>query len=79
MSFSPPSFVSPTTTLIERTRSIPGCSSIQPTSASAARHTHSVQVNRTGLSSSPSSSTWVEPSSLPKPLPTWIAAGTRSR
>ena len=32
-----------------------------------------------GLSSSPSSFTCVEPSSLPKPLPTTTAAGTRSR
>ena len=58
---------------------MPGCASSQPTIASAARQTHSVQVSRIGVSSSPSSATWVTPSSLPKPLPTWMAAGTRSR
>ena len=79
MSFRPPSLVSPTTGLIERTPSIPSRASIHSVSASAAFHTHSVQVSRTGVSSSPSSRTWVTPSSLPNPLPTCIAAGTRSR
>jgi hypothetical protein len=76
---SVPSFVSATTGLIERTRSIPGRASCQATSASAADHTQSVHVSSTGVSSSPSSSTCVLPSSLPKPLPTTTAAGTRSR
>ena len=49
------------------------------TSASAAFQTQSVQVSRIGVSSSPSSATCVTPTSLPNPLPTWIAAGTRSR
>ena len=47
--------------------------------ASAARHTHSVQVSRIGVSSSPNSRTCVTPCSLPNPLPTYTAAGTRSR
>ena len=57
MSFSLPSFVSPTTGLIDRTDSIPGCSSIQAVSASAAFHTQSVHVSSRGVSSSPSSRT----------------------
>ncbi|MFA6168037.1 MAG: hypothetical protein WC700_15550 [Gemmatimonadaceae bacterium] len=79
MSLSPPSFVSPTSGLMDRTRSIPGFSSIQSVIASAAFHTQSVQVSRMGVSSSPSSFACVEPMSLPKPLPTQTAAGTRSR
>jgi hypothetical protein len=71
--------VSPTTGLIERTPSMSGCASSHSTMASAARQTHSVQVSRIGVSSSPSSRTCVTPMSLPKPLPTTIAAGTRSR
>ena len=79
MALSAPSFVSPTTGLIEPTRSMPGCASSHPTIASAARHTQSVHVSRIGVSSSPSSRTCVTPTSLPNPLPTWIAAGTRSK
>ena len=69
MSFRVPSFVSATTGLIERTFAIPGCSSSQPTIASAAFHTHSVHVRRIGVSSSPSSRSCVTPVILPKPLP----------
>ena len=58
---------------------MPGCASSSATSASAARHTQSVHVSRIGVSSSPSSRTCVAPTSLPNPLPTWIAAGTRSK
>ena len=78
MSFSPPSLVSPTTAFNDPTRSMPGCSSAHSTIASAAFHTQSVQVSRTGVSNSPNSRTWVTPSSLPKPFPTYMAAGTRS-
>ena len=74
-----PSLVSPTTGLMDRTSSIPGSASRWATRASAAFHTQSVQVSRIGVSSSPSSRTWVTPTSFPKPLPTWSAAGTRSR
>jgi hypothetical protein len=70
IAFSPPSFVSPTTGLIEPTRSIPGCAIIQSTIASAAFHTHSVHVSRIGVSSSPSSFTCVLPTSFPNALPT---------
>ncbi len=77
MSLSPPSFVSPTSALSERTPSMPSRASIHSTMASAALQTHSVHVSRIGVSISPSSRTWVTPSSLPKPLPTWMAAGTR--
>jgi hypothetical protein len=70
MVLSVPSFVSPTTGLIERTFSMPGMASSSATSASAARHTHSVQVSRIGVSSSPSSRTCVAPTSLPNALPT---------
>jgi len=38
-----------------------------------------VHVSTIGDSSSPSSFTWVEPASFPKPFPTTIAAGTLSR
>ena len=55
MSFSVPSFVSATSGLIDRTRSIPGCASIHSTIASAAFQTQSVQVSRIGVSISPSS------------------------
>jgi hypothetical protein len=78
MSFKSPSFVSPTTGLIERTSSLPGSCSIQSMRASAARGTLSVLVKSIGVSISPSSSTCVEPASLPKPLPTKTAAGTFS-
>ena len=79
MALSVPSLVSPTTGLMDRTFSMPGWASIHATRASAVRQTHSVQVSRIGVSISPSSSTCVTPSSLPKPLPTKIAAGTRCR
>src|SRR3989449_754602 len=79
MLFRKPSFVSPTTGFADRTSSLPGSASNQVSTASAARGTHSVQVNTIGDSSSPSSFTCVAPISLPKPLPTTIAAGTRSR
>jgi len=79
MSFRPPSFVSPTTGFMDRTRSMPSISSAHSTIASAAFHTHSVQVSRMGVSSSPSSRTCVTPSSLPNPLATYMAAGTRSK
>ena len=74
-----PSFVSATTGFAERTSSLPGNPRSQVSTASAARGTHSVQVNTIGDSSSPNSLTWVEPASLPKPFPTTIAAGTLSR
>src|ERR1019366_815448 len=48
-------------------------------SASATRGTLNVDVRRIGVSISPSSSTWVEPASLPKALPTKTAPGTFSR
>ena len=76
-SLSPPSLVSPTTGLMERTRSMPSRSSIHAAMASAAFQTHRVQVRRMGVSNSPSSWTWVTPRSFPKPFPTWMAAGTR--
>jgi hypothetical protein len=79
MSFRAPSFVSPTTGLMERTSSMPGRSSSQAAMASAARQTHRVHVRRIGVSSSPSSRTCVAPTSLPNPLPTTMAAGTRDR
>ena len=65
IALSPPSLVSPTTGLIEKTFPMPGWSRSQPTMASAAFQTHSVQVRRIGVSSSPSSATWTEPRSLP--------------
>ena len=46
--------------------------------ASAAFQTHNVHVSRIGVSNSPNSRTCVTPISLPYPLPTYIAAGTRS-
>ena len=79
MALSHPSFVSPTTGLMDTTFCIPGWASISATSASAARQTHSVHVSRMGVSSSPNSSTCVAPISLPNALPTYTAAGTRSR
>ena len=79
ISLSPPSLVSPTTTLSDRTCCMSGLASIHSAIASAAFHTHSVQVSRIGVSSSPSSLTWVLPTNLPKPLPTCTAAGTRER
>ena len=79
MALSPPSFVSPTTGLIDPTPPIPGRASIHSTIASAAFQTHSVQVRRIGVSSSPSSRSCVTPNNFPYPLPTCSAAGTRSK
>ena len=79
IAFSVPSLVSPTTGLIEPTFCIPGFCSIHSTIASAAFHTHSVQVSRIGVSSSPSSRSCVTPNNFPKPFPTCSAAGTRSK
>jgi hypothetical protein len=76
MSFSAPSLVSPDHR-VDAARVRVG-SSTWSSSASATRGTHSVQVSRIGVSISPSSRTCVTPISLPKPLPTWIAAGTFS-
>ncbi len=43
--------------------------------SSATSGTLVVEVSKMGVSMSPSSSTWVEPVSLPKPLPTNMAPG----
>ena len=77
ISFSRPSLVSPTTALTLRTSWLPGCASVQSTSASTARPTASVLVSRIGVSSSPSSCSCVTPAILPKPLKAKTPAGTR--
>src|SRR5258708_1996168 len=46
MALSPPSLVSPTTGLMDCTRSMPGCARSSATTASAARQTHNVHVRR---------------------------------
>ena len=79
MSFSPPSFVSPTSALTERTFSLPGRPIVQRTIASTATPTPSVLVRTIGDSIVPSSCTCVEPASLPKAFPTKTAPGTFSR
>ena len=78
MLFRRPSFVSPTTALIEPTVSLPGRASVQSRMASAARGTASVLVSTMGVSISPSSMIWVLPINLPYPLPTTTPAGTFS-
>ncbi len=65
MSDRKPSLHSPTTGLRLRTSSHPGRSSTQPTRASATRNADSVEVSSTGVSSAPSSVSWVVPISLP--------------
>ena len=75
MSLRPPSLVSPTRAFTERTFSLPGCASVQRTTASSAAPTDSVLVSTIGDSIVPSSSTCVEPASLPKALPTNTAPG----
>jgi hypothetical protein len=78
MSFKPPSFVSPTTALTDRTFSLPGCASVQRTTASTAVPTDSVLVRTIGVSIVPSSCTCVDPASLPKAFPTNTAPATFS-
>ncbi len=65
MSLRPPSLVSPTTALTERTFSLPSWRKVQSIPAAAASGTESVLVRRIGASISPSSSIWVEPMNLP--------------
>ena len=79
MSFRPPSLVSPTSALTDRTFSLPGCASVHLTTASTATPTPSVLVSTIGDSIVPSSCTCVEPANLPKALPTNTAPGTFSR
>jgi hypothetical protein len=79
MSLSQPSFVSPTTGLMDTTSRFPGISSIVSTRASAARHTLRVPVRRIGVSIQPSSLTCERPTSLPNPFPTTMAPCTLSR
>ncbi len=76
MSFRKPSLVSPTTALTDRASPLPGCSRVQATTASIAVPTESVLVRTIGVSRLPSSWTWRKPAALPKPLPTYTAAGT---
>jgi hypothetical protein len=78
MSFNPPSLVSPTSAFTDRTLSLPGCASVQRTSPSTTAPTLKVLVNAIGVSMVPSSSTCVEPASLPNALPTKTAPGTLS-
>ena len=79
MSFNPPSLVSPTSALTERTFSLPVCASVQRTVASSAVPTDSVLVSTIGDSIVPSSCTCVEPASLPNALPMNTAPVTFSR
>ena len=78
MSLRPPSLVSPTSAFTERTSALPGWSSVQRTTPSITAPTLSVFVRAMGVSMVPSSSTCVEPASLPKALPTNTAPGTLS-
>ncbi len=78
MSESVPSLHSPTTGLTEDTPAFPGCASTHSARASATFHVDSVPVSAIGVSSVPSSRSWVTPVSLPKPLATNTAAGTFS-
>ena len=75
MSLSVPSLVSPTRPLTDRTLSLPGCAIVQRTTASSAAPTDSVLVRTIGVSIVPSSSTCVDPASLPNALPTKTAPG----
>ena len=79
MSFRPPSFVSPTSALTDRTSSLPGCAIVHRTTASSAVPTDSVFVRTIGDSIVPSSCTCVDPASLPNALPTKTAPATFSR
>src|SRR5215204_2543784 len=76
MSLSDPSLVSPTSALTDRTLSLPGCARVQRTVASSAIPTDNVLVSTIGDSIVPSSSTCVEPASLPNALPTNTAPAT---
>ena len=58
--------------------SFPGNPSTCVTTARAASQTESVFVSTIGVSIVPSSTTWVEPASLPKAFPIWTAPGTFS-
>ena len=70
--------VSPTSAFTDRTRSLPGCASVQATTASTAMPTESVLVRTIGVSMVPSSRTCVEPASFPKAFPTNTAPATFS-
>ena len=78
MSFSPPSFVSPTSAFTERTWSLPASASVYRTTASIAIPTLSVFVSTIGVSMVPSSLTCVDPASLPNAFPTKTAPATLS-
>lgn len=69
-----PSLVSPTTGL--RLVASGSRSRSQLSNASATRNTDSVPVSRIGVSRTPNSSTCVDPTSFPYPLPTATAAGS---
>ncbi len=76
-SLSQPSLHSRTTGLTETRSGF--CSMHQETRASATRKVLRVPVSSTGVSSAPSSATWVRPVPFMKPLRTKAAAGTFSR